>query len=45
MADGTNALTITLKGVIYRGSIVKAGNSYTINWSYTSGVTISPSTL
>ena len=45
MADGTNALTITLKGVIYRGSIVKAGSSYTINWSYTSGVTISPSTL
>lgn len=45
MADGTHALTITLNGTTYTGSVVKAGSNYTINWSYTSGVAISPSTL
>ncbi|MEO8414943.1 MAG: hypothetical protein ABI472_14845 [Ginsengibacter sp.] len=45
MADGTHTLTIMLKGTTYTGSVVKAGSTYTINWSYTSGVTIAPSTL
>jgi len=45
MANGTNTLTIKLNNTTYTGSIVKAGSNYTINWSYTSGVTISPSTL
>ena len=45
MTDGTHALTIKLNNTTYTGSVVKAGSNYTINWSYTSGVTISPSTL
>ncbi len=45
MTDGSHPLTIMLNATPYTGSIVKTGSSYTINWSYTSGVTISPSTL
>ncbi|MEP6948298.1 MAG: hypothetical protein ABI863_03440 [Ginsengibacter sp.] len=40
MAEGSNTLTISFNGTTYTGSIVKAGSIYTINWSYTSGVTI-----
>jgi hypothetical protein len=42
---GTTTLTIVFNGTTYTGSIVKTGNSYSINWSYTSGVTISPVSL
>jgi hypothetical protein len=42
---GTTTLTIGFNGTVYTGSIVKTGNSYSINWSYTSGVTISPLSL
>lgn len=45
LSDGTHSLTIKLNNNTYTGSVVKAGSNYTINWSYTSGVTISPSTL
>ncbi|MEP7232276.1 MAG: hypothetical protein ABI691_18580 [Ginsengibacter sp.] len=45
LSDGMHPLTITLNGTTYTGSIIRSGSSYTINWSYTSGVTISPSTL
>lgn len=45
MTDGTHPLAIKLNNNTYTGSVLKAGSNYTINWSYTSGVTISPSTL
>lgn len=45
MTDGTHTLAIKLNNTTYTGSVVKAGSNYTINWSYTSGVAISPSTL
>ncbi len=45
VAGGTNILTINFNGTVYSGTIVKTGNSYTINWPYTKGVTISPTSL
>ncbi len=45
VASGTNTLTINFNGMTYSGTIVKTGNSYTINWAYTTGVTISPTSL
>lgn len=42
---GTTTLTVVFNGTTYTGSIVKTGNSYAITWSYTSGVTLSPTTL
>jgi len=43
MASST--LTINVSGKAYSGTIVKTGNSYTISWPYTTGVTISPTSL
>jgi hypothetical protein len=43
--DGTHTLTIKLNNNTYTGSVVKAGSNYSINWSYTDGVVILPSTL
>lgn len=45
VTDGTHPLTIMLNGASYTGTVIKTGSSYTINWSYTSGVIISPATL
>jgi len=42
---GTRALNITFNGKTYSGTITKTGDKFTINWSYTSGVTISPTNL
>ncbi len=43
--DGTRALNITFNGKTYSGTITKASDKFTINWNYTSGVTISPTNL
>ncbi len=45
VASGTSTLTINFNGTTYSGTIVKTGNSYTINWPYTTGVIISPTSL
>jgi hypothetical protein len=45
VSSGSNTLTINVNGTTYSGTIVKTGNSYVINWIYTSGVTISPTNL
>jgi hypothetical protein len=45
LPTGTTTLTIVFNGTTYTGSIVKTGNSYSITWNYTSGVTISPVSL
>lgn len=45
LATGTSTLTINFNGTNYSGTIVKTGNNYVINWSYTTGVTISPTSL
>jgi hypothetical protein len=42
---GTNNLTIKVNGTVYSGTIVKSGNQFTIHWPYTTGVTISPTSL
>lgn len=44
-ATGTRTLNIKFKGITYSGTITKTGNKFTINWSYKSGVTISPTNL
>lgn len=44
-ADGTYEFKVKLNGVVYTGSFIKTGSSYTFNWPYTTGVTISPFTL
>jgi hypothetical protein len=41
-ADGTYALTVSVSGIQYTGSITVAGGVYTFNWNYTTGVVISP---
>lgn len=43
--NSSSTLTVKLNGKTYTGTIVKTGNSYTINWPYTSGVFITPSSL
>ncbi len=45
IADGSNTLTINFNGTTYTGTIVKNGNAYSINWNYSSGITISPTSL
>ena len=45
LASGTNTLSIIFNGTTYSGTIVKTGNNYSIHWSYTSGVIISPTSL
>jgi len=42
LANGTFPLTVTLNGTIYTGSIVVSATDVTFNWTYTSGVTITP---
>jgi hypothetical protein len=39
---GTFPLTVTLNGVTYTGSVIVTATDVNINWSYTSGVTITP---
>jgi hypothetical protein len=41
-ADGTYPLAITFEGQTYTGSITVSDQYYTFNWTYTSGVVISP---
>ncbi len=45
VSEGTSSLTIHFNGTNYTGTIVKTGNSYQINWSYATGVVISPASL
>jgi hypothetical protein len=42
LKEGSQNFHITFNQVVYSGSVLKAGNSYTFTWPYTSGVTISP---
>ncbi|MFT3936688.1 MAG: hypothetical protein QM726_23890 [Chitinophagaceae bacterium] len=42
---GTKTISIVVNGATYSGTIVKTGSSYTINWTNTNAVTISPTTL
>lgn len=42
---GSTTLTINVNGTNYTGTIVKTGNSYTINWPDTEGVIIHPTSL
>jgi hypothetical protein len=42
---GTSTLKITFSGTTYTGTIVRTGGNFAINWTYTSGVTISPTSL
>jgi hypothetical protein len=45
ISAGTSTLTINFNNKTYSGTIVKTGSNYVINWAYTSGVTISPTSL
>jgi hypothetical protein len=45
MANGSNTLTINFNGNTYTGTIVKSGINFTINWNYSTGVVISPTSL
>ncbi len=42
LANGTYPLTVILNGTTYTGSAVVTATDVTINWTYTSGVTITP---
>ena len=42
LADGVYPISVTMNNTRYQGSYTVTGNTYTFNWSYTSGVTISP---
>ena len=44
-ADGTYPLTIQVGTTVYTGSITVTDTTYVFNWTYTSGVTISPTTV
>ncbi len=45
VSSGSNILNVVLNGITYSGTIVKTGNSYTINWPDTGKVMISPTSL
>jgi len=40
--DGSHTFEVFLDGNTYTGSFVKSGSTYTFNWPYNSGVTITP---
>jgi len=42
LPDGAYTFTVTLNGVVYRGTLTVTDTNYTFTWNYTSGVTISP---
>jgi hypothetical protein len=42
LLNGTHALTLTLNGVVYQGSILVTDHDFTFTWNYTSGITMSP---
>ena len=42
LPNGTFPLTVTLNGVTYNGSVTVTATDINFNWSYTSGVTITP---
>ncbi len=42
LANGTFPLAVTLNGVTYTGNVVVTATDVTFNWTYTSGVTITP---
>ena len=42
LPDGVYPISVTMNNTTYQGSYTVEGNVYTFNWSYTSGVTISP---
>jgi hypothetical protein len=42
LSNGVYPIAVTVNSVTYRGSYTVTDNAYTFNWSYTSGVTISP---
>lgn len=42
LANGTFPLTVSLNGVTYTGNVVVSATDITFNWTYTSGVTITP---
>lgn len=44
-APGDYPLSVTLNGAIYTGTITVTATGYSFQWSYTSGVTITPSTI
>ncbi len=44
-ADGTYPLTIQVGTTVYTGSITVTDTTYIFNWSYTSGVIFSPSSI
>jgi hypothetical protein len=43
--NNTYSLNINFNGTTYKGTIVKTGNSFSINWPYSTGVTITPKSL
>jgi hypothetical protein len=45
LSMGTSDVTFILNGTLYKGSLVVTPSSCTFNWSYTSGVVISPLTI
>jgi hypothetical protein len=42
LPDGVYPISVTMNNTTYQGSYTVTDNAYTFNWSYTSGVTISP---
>jgi len=42
LANGTYPFSVTLNGVTYTGSVMVTATDVTFNWTYTSGVTITP---
>ena len=45
ISDGITSLEMVLDGKSYTGSISKAKSGYTISWTYTKGIIISPLTI
>jgi hypothetical protein len=45
ISNGTISLSIELNGKVYKGSITKTTDGFTIDWPYTNGVIISPTSL
>lgn len=45
LTNGSHSLKVTLNGTTYTGNIVISASNITFDWSYLSGVVISPKTL
>ena len=45
LSEGSQNLEIKMNNVIYKGTITKAGSTYTISWPYNSGIKFSKLTL